>query len=245
MKKNNSLKLNISPDNYSNWFALFHLCKNIGSQKAIHISSVEFGKVLNLSQQTASRRINSLEELGWIERKINAKEQIIRITKLGADVMLTMYKNMRQILEDILIVGQVTEGMGEGGYYVRIKEYFNQFQEKLRFRPYFGTLNLQLSDLNKELLDENLKSRSPIIIEGFEKKEEGNIKRRYGSVDCFECYISRLDNQDKKVRAAILKIKRTHHKKNIVEILAEPFLRDDLNLKDGDNIRIEFYKNNL
>jgi len=227
----------ISPEKYSNWFALYHLCQNIGSQKAIHISSVEFSKILNLSQQTASRRITNLEELGWIERKIKGKEQIIRITKKGADVILLMYKNLKQILQEILIVGEVTEGIGEGGYYVRIPEYLAQFQEKLGFKPYFGTLNLQLSDLNYELLEENQKNRNPIKIEGF--KKEG---RTYGSVDCHSCLISRLDNQDKKLSCVILKIRRTHHKKNIVEILAEPFLREVLQLKDGDRVRIEFLK---
>ena len=227
----------ISPENYSNWYALYHLCQNIGSQKAIHISSVEFSKILNLSQQTASRRITNLEELGWIERKIKGKEQVIRITKKGADVILLMYKNLKQILQEILIVGEVTEGIGEGGYYVRIPEYLAQFQEKLGFKPYFGTLNLQLSDLNYELLEENQKNRNPIKIEGF--KKEG---RTYGSVDCHSCLISRLDNQDKKLSCVILKIRRTHHKKNIVEILAEPFLREVLQLKDGDRVRIEFLK---
>ncbi|MFX1420486.1 MAG: DUF120 domain-containing protein [Promethearchaeota archaeon] len=38
-------------------------------------------------------------------------------------------------------------------------------------------------------------------------------------------------------------MKSTHHKKNIVEILAAPYLRDKLNLKDGDRLRIEFPKN--
>ncbi|MFX0103888.1 MAG: DUF120 domain-containing protein [Candidatus Hodarchaeota archaeon] len=232
-------KERISTNNYANWFALYYLCKNIGSRKAIHISSVEFGKILNLSQQTASRRINQLEEIGWIQRKIAGKEQIIRITKMGADVMLTMYKDLKQILEDILIVGVVTEGMGEGGYYVRIKEYYEQFNKKLGFKPYYGTLNLQLSDLNKELLEENLKNRIPVRISGFKKEEDG---RTYGSVDCYNCIVSHLENQDKKVYGAILKIKRTHHKKNIVEILAAPYLRDKLGLKDGDKVRIEFTK---
>ncbi|MFX1573477.1 MAG: DUF120 domain-containing protein [Promethearchaeota archaeon] len=232
-------KEDITPENYANWFALYHLCQNIGSQKAIHISSVEFGKVLNLSQQTASRRITNLEELGWIQRKVEGKEQIIRITKKGADSMLLMYKNLKQILEEILIVGEVTEGMGEGGYYVRIPGYLKQFQEKLGYIPYFGTLNLQLSDLNKELLEENLKNQIPVRIEGFEDKKIG---RTYGSVNCFECYVSRLDNQEKKINAVILKIKRTHHKKNIFEILAEPYLREVLELRDGDRLRIELKK---
>ena len=232
----------ISPENYANWFALYHLCQNIGSRKSIHINSVEFGKLLDLSQQTASRRINNLEEMKWIQRRITGKEQIIRITKKGADAILIMYKNLKQILEDILIVGKVTEGMGEGGYYVRIQEYFKQFQEKLGFKPYPGTLNLQLSDLNKELLEESLKNRIPVIITGFEKEEEGHIKRTYGSVDCYKCQISRLDDKNNKIDAAILKIKRTHHKKNIFEVLASPYIRDAFNLKDGDNIRLEFTK---
>ena len=235
-------KDSISPENYANWFALYHLCQNIGSRKSIHINSVEFGKLLDLSQQTASRRINNLEEMKWIQRRITGKEQIIRITKKGADAILIMYKNLKQILEDILIVGKVTEGMGEGGYYVRIQEYFKQFQEKLGFKPYPGTLNLQLSDLNKELLEENLKNRVPVIITGFEKEEEGHIKRTYGSVDCYKCQVSRLDDKNNKINAAILKIKRTHHKKNIFEVIASPYIRDALNLKDGDNIRLEFTK---
>lgn len=232
----------ISSDNYANWFALYHLCHNIGSRKAIHISSVEFGKILNLSQQTASRRINQLEEIGWVQRKIMGKEQIIRITKKGADIMLAMYKDLKQILEEILIVGEVAEGMGEGGYYVRIKEYYEQFKKMLGFKPYFGTLNLQLNELNKDLFEENIKNQNPIRIIGFEKeeKEAGNVKRTFGSVDCYNCIVSRLDDQDIKINAAILKIKRTHHKKNIIEILAAPYLRETLNLKDGDKIRIEF-----
>ncbi|MHA1293971.1 MAG: DUF120 domain-containing protein [Promethearchaeota archaeon] len=229
----------ITPENYANWFALYHLCQNIGSEKAIHMSSVEFGEKLNLSQQTASRRIKKLEDLGWIERKTDGKTQIIRITKLGANVMLDMYKKLKEILENILIVGEVIEGMKEGGYYVAIKGYFEQFQEKLGFKPYLGTLNLKLTDINKELLKENIKNRAPIIIEGFVDENAG---RSYGPVNCYDCFISRLDNQTKKIKAAILKIERTHHKKNIVEILAEQYLRDELNLKDGDKLRIELIK---
>ncbi|MHA1758014.1 MAG: DUF120 domain-containing protein [Promethearchaeota archaeon] len=229
----------ITPENYANWFALYHLCKNIKDQKAVHISSGNFGKMMNTSQQTASRRLKELEKLGWIERKIEPKEQIIRITKKGADIMLTMYKNLKEILENILIVGVVTSGMKEGAYYVAIKGYYDQFYSKLGFKPYKGTLNLELSDLNNELLRENLKNRIPVVIEGF--KDE-NSERTYGEVLCYDCYISRLDDQKNKVKAAILDIQRTHHKKNIIEILAEPYLREYLKLKDGDKLRIELNK---
>ena len=138
----------ITPENYANWFALYYLCQQIGNQKAIHISSVELGDIMGVSQQTASRRIQDLEKLGWIERKIEGKAQIIRIPKKGADIMLNFYKELKYILENILIVGVVTEGMKEGGYYIAIKGYYVQFKEKLGFKPYKGTLNLKLSQLS-------------------------------------------------------------------------------------------------
>lgn len=229
----------ISPDNYANWFTLFHLCQNIGNQKEIQISSGELGEIIGVSQQTASRRLMNLEELHWIKRRSEGKAQTIRITKKGSDMMLRVYKKLKSILENILIVGVVSEGMGEGGYYVAIKGYYDQFKEKLGFTPYKGTLNLQLSDLNKSLFQENLGNRNLIIINGF---KDINSARTYGDVECYDCYISRLDDREKKVNAAYLKIERTHHKKNIIELLAEPYLRDYFNLKNGEKIIIDFNK---
>lgn len=235
-------KEEITPDNYANWFALYQLCQQIGNQKSIHISSVELGEIMGISQQTASRRIQDLEKIGWIERKIEGKTQIIRIPKKGADVMLIVYKELKRVLENILIVGEVLEGIKEGGYYVAIKGYYVQFQDKLGFKPYLGTLNLKLSDLNKALLRENLNNQPPIIINGF--KDE-NSERSYGAVQCYDCIISRLDDRENKIKAAILDIERTHHEKNIIEILAEPYLRDKLRLNDGDRVIIELGKNKI
>ncbi|MBY9011457.1 MAG: CTP-dependent riboflavin kinase [Candidatus Lokiarchaeota archaeon] len=226
----------ISPENYANWFALYQLCKHIEHRQTININSVEFGKLLNLSQQTASRRINDLLELGWIKRKIEKKTQKIILTKEGSEIMLLMYKNLKKILECIVILGTVQSGMKEGAYYVSIKGYFDQFQEKLGFLPYKGTLNLELNSTNINLLREKLNNLKPVVIAGF---QDDNSERSYGIVECYDCAISRIDNPEVKIKAAILDIKRTHHKKNIIEILAEPYLRDYFKLKDGDKIIIE------
>ena len=229
-------EIDISPDNYANWFALYQLCKHIEHRQTINISSVEFGKLLSLSQQTASRRISDLENLGWIKRKIEKKTQKIVLTKKGSDVMLLMYKNLKNILEKIVIIGTVQSGMKEGAYYVSIKGYYDQFQEKLGFLPYKGTLNLELNNTNIDLLREKLKNLKPVVIAGF---KDDNSERTYGVVHCYNCSISRIDNPEEKIKAAILDIKRTHHKKNIIEILAEPYLRDYFNLKDGNKLIIE------
>lgn len=226
-------QVEIDPENYANWFALYYLTQLLGNQRSIQISSTDLGDILGVSQQTASRRIQSLEEMGWIRRKTDSKIQEIWITEQGADMMLDMYKSLKNLLEKVLIIGEVVEGMGEGGYYVAIKNYYEQFKDKLGFDPYKGTLNLTLSDMNITLLRENLKNRAPVIIEGFEDQD-----RRYGAVHCYDCYISLLDDRENSLQAAILDIKRTHHKKNVIEILAEPYLREHFSLKDGDKLII-------
>ncbi|MHA1411612.1 MAG: DUF120 domain-containing protein [Promethearchaeota archaeon] len=224
----------ITPENYANWFALYKLCQLIKDKPYININTVEFGKILGLSQQTGSKRLKDLEELGWIKRTINGKTQQIKITKEGANIMLDVYKSLKELLQALLIVGEVCEGMHEGRYYVSIKGYYDQFKEKLGFEPYKGTLNLRLSDTNIAILREKLSHITPVIIEGFRDQD-----REYGPVKCYDAYISRLDNRDLKQKAAILEIQRTHHEKNIVEILAKPYLRDYFNLKDGDKLIIE------
>ncbi len=224
----------IDPDNYANWFALFHLCKKLGKKKNIRLNSTEFGGEMGVSQQTASRRIQNLEDLNWIERKIEGKTQIVDITELGTEIMLKMYRNLKIILENVLIAGEVSEGMGEGGYYVAIKEYYEQFEYKLGFEPYKGTLNLNLDSINNSLLREKLDDKKPVVIDGF--KDEN---RNYGAVKCYMCYVFPLKDKKNKIRAAILDIQRTHHGKNIIEILAEPYLRDFYDLKDGDKLIIE------
>ncbi len=228
----------ISQENYANWFALYQLCQLTKSKRKITLSTIKFGEILGLSQQSGSRRINALIELHWVKRKTDGKTQTISITKEGTNVMLTVYKNLKSLLESILIVGEVVEGIHEGGYYVAIQGYYDQFKKKLGFEPYIGTLNLLLTDTTNTILREKLQNISPVIIEGFKDQS-----REYGPVKCYDVYISRMDDKNNRRKAAILDIKRTHHKKNIIEILAKPYLRDFFHLKDGDKLIIELIKN--
>ncbi|TXT59269.1 MAG: Riboflavin kinase [Promethearchaeota archaeon] len=224
--------------NYSDWFSLYTLCKYAKKRFSIEISSVEFGELLNMSQQTASRRIQDLGKRGWIRREIDGKTQRITITEKGCNVLFKIFENLKEILDNLLLVGEVTEGMGEGAYYVAIKGYYQQFKDKLGFEPYKGTLNLKLNDTDISILREIMSQAKPVKIKGFENQE-----RRYGPVYCYEVEIAPMKNRGHRTNAAILDIKRTHHKENIVEILAEEYLRDYFELKDGEKILIKV-KNN-
>ncbi|MFW9950202.1 MAG: DUF120 domain-containing protein, partial [Candidatus Thorarchaeota archaeon] len=114
----------------------------------------------------------------------------------------------------------------------------DQFKTKLGFEPYKGTLNLKLNDTDNEILHEKLNNMIPVIIDGFKDQN-----REYGPVKCYDVYISRLDNKNNLKKAAILDIQRTHHQKNIIEILAKPYLRDYFKLQNGDKIILNFNPN--
>jgi riboflavin kinase len=142
-----------------------------------------------------------------------------------------MYSELRNLFEgelaSISIEGIVFSGMRDGAYYVTREGYRKQFVEKLGFNPYPGTLNLKLrSNLDvqaKRILD----AYPGIMIEGFEDGQ-----RTFGPVKCFKTTI------DNKVEGAILLIRRTHHAENVLEIISPDYLREKLELKDGDKVTI-------
>jgi len=214
------------------WFALITLA-NLGASEAIEISSIEFAQKINTSQQTASRRLKELEKRGFITRVISHKGQSIRITNEGLEMLQKIHIILSNIFEkkprELTIEGQVFTGLGEGAYYIMQAGYLNQFEEKLGFKPYPGTLNLKLIKQPDLQLRRVLESDSypGIEIEGFKDEQ-----RTYGPVKCFKVKI----NQS--LPGAILLIKRTHYEEEVLEIISPEYLRKTLNLKDGDKVRI-------
>jgi CTP-dependent riboflavin kinase len=50
------------------------------------------------------------------------------------------------LLKDWIIAGKVVSGAGEGAYFTRINWVQEQCDERLGFKPYPGTLNLEISN---------------------------------------------------------------------------------------------------
>ena len=191
------------------------------------LSSRELGKGLGLSQQSASKKILELLEMELIKRKMGARKQLVKITSKGMDVLRKEYSQYQKIfdsMEHIVIRGTLISGLGEGQYYISQKGYKEQFQTKLWFQPYPGTLNLKIegNELSKLQI---LKDSEGIMIDGFES--EG---RTFGKVKCF---LTDIQN----VECAVIIPIRTHYS-DVLEIISRHFLRDKLNLKDGDIVEI-------
>lgn len=204
--------------------------------KTIKVSSSEFQKHTGASSKTAARKLKQLEEEGLIERKIVPGGQLIKMTEKGIEILKSEYIEYSKIFspgpEILELEGKVLKGLGEGQYYVNIPGYRKQFEEKLHFAPFPGTLNVQLSE-NSSSLRNLLREMPAVQVEGFNDGE-----RTFGGGKCYPVVIGGIE-------AAVIAPERTHYPSDLIEIIAPVKLRDVLELKDGDRIVIQVKKQGM
>jgi riboflavin kinase len=194
----------------------------------IMLSSRELGENLEMSQQSASKRILELIDNGLIVRDLGTRKQRIKITSKGVEEMKKEYSEYRRIFEKtdhLRIQGEVVSGMGEGGYYICQEGYVKQFEKKIGFVPFQGTFNVRIYPEEIGKLD-IIRSTSGITIDGF--SSEG---RSFGSVIAYKCKIHNID-------CAITVPERSHYV-DILEIIAPCSIRRSLSLVDGDKIDVK------
>lgn len=69
-----------------------------GCRGPIFVSTQSIGEMLGISQQTASRRLKSLESAGLITRNLAADGQHVTVTKAGEEVLIREYQEYWQDL---------------------------------------------------------------------------------------------------------------------------------------------------
>ena len=193
----------------------------------VELASAEFATLLDLSQQTASRRLIELTESGLVHREMGLRKQRIRITEEGRSILEAeqlLYARLFEQRDRITLAGAVKTGLGEGRYYLSRPGYKTQFNKALGWDPYPGTLNLELSGPEANKL-RFLRKNPVYTIEAFQA--EG---RTFGGVTC---YPARVGKQE---CAAILP-HRSHYT-TTVELIAPVRLRDALPCVDGQRLEV-------
>ncbi|MBR0370214.1 MAG: DUF120 domain-containing protein [Methanobrevibacter sp.] len=120
--------------------------------------------------------------------------------------------------------GEVTTGLGKAAFFLSQDFYVNNFIKNCGFKPYPGTLNVVVGQKYLDKINEVKDTCENII-----KPDEG-----FGAVK----YIKATLNDE--IDGAIVFPAKTEHTENYLEFIAERKLRDELNLKDGDIVSIEF-----
>jgi riboflavin kinase len=136
-----------------------------------------------------------------------------------------MVKNTERERKALRLEGTVFSGLGEGQHYVGIPGYLRQFEDKLGFSPFPGTLNLRITSSSLKYREE-LDKRPAIVIQGF-----SDGKRVFGSGRCYPADIAGI-------QAAVVIPERTHYPSDLIEILAPVKLREALGLKNGDQVTV-------
>ncbi|MCL2143423.1 MAG: DUF120 domain-containing protein [Methanomassiliicoccaceae archaeon] len=208
-------------------FALRKIALLGGINNYVAISSRELGESLEMSQQSASKRILELLDEKYLVRDLGARKQRIKITDAGVDELRKEYNEYRRIFEltdHVTLRGRIVTGMGEGGYYITQRPYMEQFQGKLDFKPFEGTLNVKVAkeDLGKL---EVIRSMPGHVIDGFEK--DG---RTFGNVIAYKAKIHNID-------CAIVVPERSHYE-DMLELVCKYHLRRTLSINDGDDVDV-------
>ncbi|MFW9962989.1 MAG: DUF120 domain-containing protein [Candidatus Sifarchaeia archaeon] len=211
------------------WFTLYALANKGAIHGKTTITTGELGEILNVSQQTASRRITQCVGQGYLSRIHTAEGMLLQITNKGRDELLYVLSNLEIAFappeDEIVIEGSVVTGLGEGAYYVEV--YSSKLKAALGFKPHLGTLNVKIADDDSRKAIGRMKNTPPLVVSGFTHKG-----RTFGDVICYRVKVNR------KIEAAVVIAQRTHHSEEILEVVAPINIRDALGLVDDDKVTL-------
>lgn len=200
----------------------------------VKLSCADLAGRLGVSTQTASRRLQRLEEIGLITRETERDGQWVTVTEDGIRIMRSEYEAYRQLFEDtpaVELIGHVTGGMGEGRHYITLAGYMEQFRSRLGYEPFPGTLNLDLTEQSVRRRP-GLEATSSIHIDGWEDEQ-----RTYGPATCYPAIVEG-DRGQTVEHAHVIEPVRTHHDESNLEVITPIKLRDVLDLDDGDRLTV-------
>ncbi|MDH5447907.1 MAG: DUF120 domain-containing protein [Candidatus Bathyarchaeota archaeon] len=225
----------INTQSWRRQFMLYKLAEIGAYHRTVKVSTQYLAEKTGVSQQTASRNLIELDNLGWIKRSITPEGCLITLADVGKAQLKNLYSKLKVIIEaahpiSVTLEGVVFSGLGEGAYYVKQDGYRRQFIEKLGFDPYPGTLNIKLTSDYDMKTKQELEGYPAIEIEGF--KDE---LRTFGAVKCYPAFINN------KVKAVLMFAFRTHYDSSVLEIIAPQYLRNQLKIKDGQKVKLEIF----
>ncbi|ELY95595.1 MULTISPECIES: DUF120 domain-containing protein [Natrialba] len=205
-----------------------------GLEGDVKISCSHLADRLDASNQTASRRLQRLESAALLQRDTVSDGQWVGITDAGEHALHAEYEDYRRIFEtdsEVELEGTVTSGMGEGRHYISLPGYNRQFEDRLGYEPFPGTLNVDLRD-DSVRRRSALSSLEPVHIDGWEDDD-----RTYGPAVCYSATIETADGRRYETAHTIAP-ERTHHDEDQLEVIAPDKLREELELEDADRVTV-------
>jgi riboflavin kinase len=240
--------------NYFHFLILINLLSRGAKETYVEVTSTQISKVIERSQQTASKVLIELEKYNLIERIKNNKIFKVKVTPEGFEVISELQELIKTATDNskrksAVFKGKIVTGMGEGSYYMSLKGYRKQFKDKLGYEPFPGTLNVKLDDKIYMDTKREIINYPSIYIDGF--KDEN---RTFGWVKCYPAILFpeamknkkdlkknpyNTDSKKVEINSSILLLERTHHDNSLIEVISPVCIKDTANLKNGDTVTIK------
>jgi riboflavin kinase len=202
---------------------LLYISKRGGLFSYVITSTRAIASEMRQAQQTISRQLRILESQGLIDRIVSPRGLQVRLSTKGRNHLHEEYETLASLFAPIRKVkGRVSEGLGEGKYYIRV--YSKKIEDKLGFRPFAGTLNLLAE---QELMGRFLLGLPSSYVEPFTTKE-----RSFGAVALFKVKVAGVEG-------AIVVPERTRHSESTAELIAPFNIRKKLGLASGDQVELK------
>lgn len=196
----------------------------------IRAPTVYISHIFGLSQQSTSRILSELADLGYIFKDTRNGIVWVKLTEKAnkeLDEYFKYIEGAREYPGKFVFEGMVFSGLGEGAYYMSRQGYKRQFLRYLGYIPYPGTLNVKLND--PIMINQNKVLR---MIKGIQLRGFRDRKRTFGNVYVYPAII--MDE----VEGAVIYAERSIYGPDTLEVISQYYLRDKLKLKDGDKIKI-------
>ncbi len=203
---------------------LLYLLSKGAHKEAVRITTFDIADAIGASQQTASRKLLESISDGYVSRW----GRNLMLTQKGKEQLARIYRTLKTAFEQpkFQFKGKVVSGVGDGKYYLSLPGYAKPLEKHFGFKPYPGTLNLEIPPEQLELRLQ-LKAKNALTIPGFSHKG-----RELGPIHCFPCKIG-------KISGVLVFPERSHHGLNVLELMAHVDLRKALGLKDGRALFVE------
>ncbi|MBI2572340.1 CTP-dependent riboflavin kinase [Candidatus Woesearchaeota archaeon] len=204
---------------------LLYLAKKSEGKTELDLSTLSIADEVGMSQQSVSRKLKECEDEGLICRKVHGQGITITLTD-KATKLLREYHNILSThfneKQTISLKGILTAGLGEGKYYMSLEGYKTQFQNKLGYIPFEGTLNLTVAATQLEHFVSSLPS---LRLEGFSTPQ-----RTFGGLLAYPVLIS---FGSKKTQGHLIMPERTVHTKAVAEVICPIHFRKSWKLNNG------------
>ncbi len=121
------------------------------------------------------------------------------------------------------INGIIISGMGKGAYFMSQDFYVEQFQEKLNFKPFVGTLNIKIK-ANDIASIMSIPRNKFVTVRG---------KGKFGDVKFIKAILNNI------VAGALVFPAKTKHTEDVLEFISDENLRKLLKLEDKDVVTVK------